>query len=269
MILISCRKDFTSDRAFAGANQYRNYQTFTQVQDITERNVLKQAEGKHVLVLVHGYRSPIKNLYSSYNRLLQGLTDSGLMAGQNYGLVLGYCWPGFKARVSFFLAVPYANRGAGFFRTFLDKLGETAKTVDVQTHSLGARVALQALSAGAKPKKIDNVLLTAPAVDNEALEPDKEFHAALGNAKRCFVYHSANDPVLAVSYRIGKLDKALGYQGPENPQVVLDQCKNVYTVDCSGPVHDHGGYRGAGVYYEHWSRVLAGTPLPRQEVLVG
>jgi len=61
--------------------------------------------------------------------------------------------------------------------------------------------------------RIDNALLTAPAVDNESLEPKKEFNASLGSCRRCLVCHSSKDNVLKIAYRIGALDRALGYKG--------------------------------------------------------
>lgn len=146
-------------------------------------------------------------------------------------------------------------------------LNSHAHTVDVQTHSLGARVALQAM-AFEHEIFVDNLLLTAPAVDNESLEPDKEFNDALRSCRRCLVYHSEKDPVLKVAYRIGALDRALGYKGPEHPRVIEAECPDVFVVDCGAVVKSHGGYRQSGEVYDHWTRVLSDQALPRFEKLV-
>ncbi|MBY0372920.1 MAG: alpha/beta hydrolase [Bryobacteraceae bacterium] len=269
MILISCRRDFVSDRLFASDNQVRNYPNLKNVDlfsDLDLDNVMAQAASKHVLVLVHGFRSPLKNVAASYDTVLTKLIDSGLRAHPHYDLVLGYTWPGFTTRLGFFPAVPYAGRAAGFFREFLNRLCRSALTVDVQTHSLGARVALQALSA-TEDVFIDNLLLSAPAVDNESLEPQQEFHEALDNCRRCLVYHSSKDKVLKLGFTFASLDRALGLKGPQNPAVIEAQCPSVFVVDCSAVVPDHGGYRRAAAYYSHWARVLADESLPRFEKL--
>jgi esterase/lipase superfamily enzyme len=137
----------------------------------------------------------------------------------------------------------------------------------VETHSLGARVALQALAFDPEVF-VDNLMMTAAAVDNEILEPKEEFNQALASCRRCLVYHSSKDPVLKLLYRIGSLDKALGAKGPEHPKVILKDCPEVFVVDCSSDVvTSHGGYRSAPEVYNHWERVLAEEVLPRFEVL--
>lgn len=269
MILISCRRDFTSDQLFAQQNQVRNYpnlKDLNQFTELDEENLYAQAAGKHVLVLVHGFRSPMKNVAGAYDTVLRKLHESRLMSKTGYSLVLGYAWPGFRTVVGFFAAVPYANRSAGYFRQFLRRLCQSALTVDVQTHSIGARVALQALSA-ADEVYVDNLMTLAAAVDNESLEPEQEFHEALENCRRCLVYHSSRDGVLRLGYTILKADRALGCRGPQNPEIVEARCPGVYVVDCASVVKSHGGYRDAAAYYAHWARLLSDEPLPRFEKL--
>jgi len=81
------------------------------------------------------------------------------------------------------------------------------------------------------------------------------------------VYHSSKDPVLKVAYTVGSFDKALGYNGPENPKVIEKDCPEVFVVNCTAVVHDHGGYRKSVEAYEHWGKVLAEVPLPRFDKL--
>jgi hypothetical protein len=86
----------------------------------------------------------------------------GAHGHESYDLAIGFLWPGFQTQIGFFAAVPWANRSASHFRAFLKILNSAAHTVDLQTHSLGARVALQAMSFVHEVWG-DNVLLTAPA----------------------------------------------------------------------------------------------------------
>jgi esterase/lipase superfamily enzyme len=268
VILASCRKHFDSNELFEDL-QYRWYPNLSDTTtfiEMSEGEVADAVKDQHVVVLVHGYRNPIKAVAASYKKLEIELTNRGLIGPGNYDQAIGFLWPGFKTEIGFFAAVPWANKSASYFRTFLKLLNGNAHTVDVQTHSLGARVALQSM-AFEHEVFVDNVMLTAPAVDNESLEPRKEFHASLASCRRCLVYHSSKDPVLKIAYRIGALDKALGYKGPENPAIVAKDCPEVFVVDCSAVVASHGGYRNSSEVYDQWGRVLSEEPLPRFDVL--
>jgi esterase/lipase superfamily enzyme len=274
MILISCREDFSDSHDFSNRNEIRNYPFLPRLdrfEELDEMSLAEQMQGKHVLILIHGFRNPLRNVAVAYQRLLKGLHDSGLTGGAAYGLVLGFTWPGFATVLGFFPAVPFANRSAGFFRSLLELASRNARTVDVQTHSLGARVALQALAGGTQGF-VDNLMLTSAAVDDEVLEPGCEFHGALQECRRCFVYHTERDKTLKFGFRIGdapEFDRALGWKGPQHPKIIEQKCPEVFVVDCKNVVQSHGGYRAAGAYYEHWGRVLRETPLPRFETLKG
>lgn len=273
MIMISCRRNFTDSRGFGEANQIRKYPNLSnldvfETMDLTQ--LQEEARAKHVLVLIHGFRNPLANVAASYKRIEQGLSDTGLLGtAGGYGLVLGFTWPGFETAIGFFPAIPFANRSAGFLRSLLEPLCNSAHTVDVETHSLGARVALQTLSSGPECF-VDNLMLTAPAVDDESIEPKKEFHGAVLQCRRCLVYHSDRDNVLKINYRIGdapNFDKALGEDGPQHPNIVKTDMPSTFVVNCTKVVASHGGYRDAPSFYEQWSRVMNETPLAQFETL--
>lgn len=263
MILVSCRRGFDSNHRFADALQVRRYPDLRDLgvfETLDEAALAEAVHARHVLVLVHGYRNPIKHVADAYRLVEQRLRGARIVGPDGYDEVLGFVWPGFETVLGFVFALPWANRSAGFFRTLLAAIGREALTVDVQTHSLGARVALQAM---AFPHEVwvDTLLLTAAAVDNEALEPGREFHASLDACRRCLVYHSGKDRVLKVSYRIGAHDAALGHNGPEHPEVIAQAVPQVHVVDCTPVVASHGGYRRAAPFYAHWARVVAEDPL--------
>ena len=273
MYIVSCRKNFDSNINFAKENQYRNYtnpNSPTAHQDIDLERLRKAAAGKHVCVLVHGFNNPIENVTKSYWELVTGLDQPGLNGPTGYGLVIGFTWPGSRTAAGYFGAVPKAMKSAPYLRDLVNALRTTAMTVDVQTHSLGARVALKAL---ADPKKVfvDNLLLTAPAVDNNILEPGETFAESPSACNRCFVYFSRKDPVLAGSFWIGDMldgiHPALGLNGPKDQKITQEKTPNVYVVDCSRRVTSHGGYRQTPQYFEHWKEVLSGAPMSRNDEL--
>lgn len=269
MILVSCRRGFDSNRRFADRLDARRYPNLAALDDyelLDEDGFGAATDKRHVLVLVHGYRNPMPGVASAYRVVERRLRVARLLGEGGYDEVVGFLWPGFETMAGFVFALPWANRSAGYLRTLLASLGRSALTVDVQTHSLGARVALQAL---AFPREVwvDNLLLTAPAVDDEALEPGREFHASLDACRRCLVYHSARDRVLKLSYRFGAHDAALGYKGPQRPEVIAAEVPAVRVIDCSAVVASHGGYRRAAAYYAHWRRVLDDVPIDQFERL--
>lgn len=269
MIFVSCRRNFTSDMLFEGRNAARNYPDLSDITKFTEiddAEIADRVSGKHVLVLVHGFRNPISNVAGSYKSVEDSLRKAGMLVEPFYGEVIGFLWPGFTTAIGFFGAIPWANNASEYLWDLLKVLGSSAKTTDVQTHSLGARVALQAIAAQ-EGVFVDNLMVTAPAVDNESLEPKEEFNSSLDACNRCFVYHSKDDTVLK-AYTVAQLDRALGKNGPEHPKVIEAQCKNVFVIDCHAVVKkDHGGYRKTPLYFAHWKRVLSNEPLPRFSVL--
>jgi len=272
MILVSCRKDFDNTRAFAPQNLIREYPALPNLDAFAELHaddLAERMQGHHVLFLIHGFRNPLASVASAYQRVARGLAGIDAVGDAGYGLIVGFVWPGFATPAGFFPAVPFANRSAGFFRAMLELASRNGRTVDVQTHSLGARVALQAL-AGQTDGFVDNLMITAPAVDDEVLEPRREFHAALTLSRRCLVYHSDKDKTLRFAFRIGdapEFDRALGWKGPQHRDVIAAECPDVFVIDCRRAIASHGGYRSSDRYYEHWSRIVREEPLAQFDAL--
>ncbi len=273
MYVVSCRKNFTSDQSVCDVNQVRNYTNPSDpnvFQDMTMDQLVEQAANKHVCILVHGYRNPIANVMNAYWKMTQKLADDGVSGPKGYGLVVGFAWPGRTTRVGFFVAPPNARKAGPRLLELINALRGVAHSVDVQTHSLGARVALTAL-ADSRKVFVDNLMITAPAVDRDLLEVGKDFHASLESCSRCFVYHSKNDRVLKLTYPLadiaGGLKRALGLNGPRSKVKTLAETPNVYVVDCSVRVKEHSGYRKADQYYEHWKRLLSGDAMSRYDEL--
>jgi predicted alpha/beta hydrolase family esterase len=109
-----------------------------------------------------------------------------------------------------------ANAVARLFRSLIEEMSNSASAVDLMSHSLGARVSLKALKESQTQALVRNYFCTAPAVDNECLEPDEEFFESVPSCGRLFVFHSARDGVLRLSYEAAERDRALGLYGPED-----------------------------------------------------
>jgi len=272
MILASCRKNFVSEKFLSADLQFRDYPALDQSTNfsaLTLANLQAKARDRHVCLLVHGYSNPLGNVLGAYAELQTRMESAGILGLFNYGLLVGFTWPGWWGP-GFPIARTSAERAGKHLRQLVNDLRPAALSIDIQTHSLGARVALAAL----KPPKgvfVDNLLLSAPAVDCTILQPGREFHESRDACNRCLVYHSRRDAVLKKLFPCGdaadSIQPALGLNGPRRPVSALKQNPNLYVIDCTSCVPDHGGYRKAAQYYAHWSRVLSGNVLARSEKL--
>ena len=172
--------------------------------------------------------------------------------------------------MSFPFARGRARDTAERFGRLLSGLRASSAVVDLNTHSLGAHVAFEALQALPQPA-VRNAWNFAPAVDNESIERTERYHGATQRCERFYVFHSKNDPVLRVWYRVGDLfdfDTALGYSGPEDPRAIIDHSRNVRVVNCKDVVASHGGYRSAGQVWSFLASELAG-PTAQQFTTLG
>ena len=80
------------------------------------------------------------------------------------------------------------------------------------------------------------------------------------------MFHSKNDPVLRVWYRIGDLfdfDTALGYSGPEDPADIIAHSPEVRVVNCKDVVSSHGGYRSSGQVWAYMAEELTTGSAPQ------
>lgn len=272
MILVSCRKNFDSDKFLTANLQIRDYPAPDNLGNFSElagADLQAQARNRHVCILVHGYSNTLPDVRNAYVQLQTRMAAAQIAGPDGYGLVLGFTWPGWWGP-HFPIARHSANYAARYLLQLINILRPVVLSLDIQTHSLGARVALGALK---KPDRvfIDSLLLTAPAVDNTSFAPGREFRSSLGACKHCFVYHSGRDDVLRRLFPMGdgvnSICPALGLNGPRHRDTTLRQNPNLYVVDCTACVAEHSGYRKAGPYYRHWARLLSGTSMPRIDSL--
>lgn len=250
MILASCRKNFDSDKFLTADLQIRDYHTPDNPGDFSELDATglqAQARNRHVCILVHGYSNTLPDVLKAYVQLQTRMKEAQIVGPDGYGLVLGFTWPGWWGP-EFPIARHSANYAARYLLQLLNTLRPVVLSLDIQTHSLGARVALGALK---RPDRvfIDSLLLTAPAVDNTSFAPGREFRSSLGACKHCFVYHSGRDSVLRRFFPVGdgvnSICPALGLNGPRRPVTALKQNPNLYVVDCTACVAEHSAYRQA------------------------
>lgn len=236
MIIISTRDKFTDPDKFSQASHYLAKELNGDPWDhnfIENGELMVRLAAERILLLVHGYNNEFDEMADAY------ATVAAKASGM-YDMVLGFSWPGGDRGYEWLSAKSRANAAALRLRKFLEDISEHVSAIDIMSHSLGGRVTLRALRGCSA--QIRNYYATAPAVDNEALEPGEEFSRKKLSCENIFVMHSRRDPVLKAAYKLAEWDNALGLTGPENPGFVLDS-EGLFVVNCKNMVRRHGGYK--------------------------
>ncbi|MDE0190475.1 MAG: alpha/beta hydrolase [Gammaproteobacteria bacterium] len=220
----------------------------------------KVIANSRVLLLVHGYNNEHDEVLDAYQTVEHHVANQ--LAGQ-YDHVLGYSWPGGDYRLEWFAAKSRANAVAARFRRLIVRIAHATASLDVMSHSLGARVVLKALrGVPGSGQPVRNYFCLAAAVDNESLEQDKEFAESINHTKAMFVLHSNKDGVLTLAYRVAEFDRALGLSGPEDKAFIENRTPNVFVVNCKNKVDRHGGYKHSVDVYSYMLQAL-GSGVPR------
>lgn len=197
-------------------------------------------EGKTVLVLLHGYNSPVESARAAYQDIEAPVQDL-------YDVAIRCYWPGSRKTLGFPWAFERADDAGCLLRAILD--GIRAKALDVVTHSLAARV--WAWCFGGLPGPWRYAILTGAAIPRESLDTGRGKHYRATQAfHRVVVAHSKHDPALR-AYGWTTWHKALGKYGP-----TPDSAPNVIGVDCSADTPDHGGYRRSEILYRAWREMI-------------
>jgi esterase/lipase superfamily enzyme len=264
MLMVSCRKDFWSATDFSAEDEIRSLDFGTSAGQVaTKDQLVQKVHGRRVMVLVHGYNNEERDVISSYRTIDDRMRMLGFLGGQNasYDVVVGFAWPGGAVGVSFPFARQRAGESARRLASLLSMLRSAGATIDLNSHSLGAHVSLEALT-GSPSRTVRNAWNFAAAVDNESIERGERYYQATTRCQRFYVFHSKNDPVLRMWYRAGDFfdfDTALGYSGPEDPGSIMQSSGNVRVINCKDVVQSHGGYRSSGEVWSYMSQELSAS----------
>jgi esterase/lipase superfamily enzyme len=263
MIVISSRKNFWEPIAFSTKEAIRNVDLSNasdQGAEMSEADFKTAITGKKLLLLIHGYNNDEGAIRNSYNIIENMMTSHGLLGpGTPYDMIVGYAWPGGDLALSYAFAKKRAEKAAPRVQKMFLSIAANASALDVNTHSLGARVALQALK-GVPGKPMRGLYLLAPAVDDESIENGEKFYSSTQACQKAYVFHSKFDPVLRDWFVLGDFDQALGANGPEDPASIINHSANVRIVNCKNVIKSHSGYKDEPKVYQYLLNEFTGIP---------
>lgn len=216
-------------------------------------------QGRRVFVWVHGFRQKYFRVVSIASHLQHRLPPAE--DGTVPPLVLAFAWPCHSAKVAYVPARTDAMRAAPRLRRLLCALRRAGADVSVVAHSMGCRVALQALlqpegdgsgsvsqgggagDAAARRPLCGHLHLLGAAVDADVLGEGGEFARERLEAGAVTVYSSRHDETLRDHYKLGETVSgnasraaALGLVGA-HPRAA--PVAGVETVDVSASVAGH------------------------------
>ena len=191
------------------------------VRALNAREAEERVAGKNVLFGVHGFNVNYREGAQSF-----GLLDAHLgLTGPD--VFIGVLWPGdwWMPAVNYPFEGSDAMKCGRLLATFCSRHLAEAQSISFVSHSLGARLVLEALVHLDRQARM--VCLMAGAINRDCLLTEYAF--ATNMAEKIFVLASHNDTVLSLAFQIGDpisnlLDrdhgffrKALGYDGPPVP----------------------------------------------------
>lgn len=179
------------------------------------------ARGRRVILAAHGFNVPYVDSLRSLARL-----EAALDIGP-HELFLGVTWPGdwILPAVNYPFEDGIATKAGRLLGGFCDRWLQGAAGVTLVSHSLGARVILEAIKASGR--RIQRACIAAGAVNDRCLV--EEYAAAAANCDVIVTLSSLKDTVLEYAFPPGDAladvifadhpegEGALGRRGPASP----------------------------------------------------
>ena len=228
--------------------------------------VQRLVQGRHVCFLVHGFNVDRDGGYTGLGAMAQEMAGNGALTLANppvdlrtsgVDVVVPVLWAG-----DWYLPINYpfllgdVRATARHFAEFIWSSASQMRRVSFVTHSMGARVVLEAVLATLSAQgrfalpMFDTAIFTAAAVTDQALDLP-EFAPAVAAFRRIAVVSSTADSVLSGAFPLGNAveealwwndrgrDVALGLDGPQLSPAAAARGKTVWYPQSD---HDHGDY---------------------------
>ena len=178
--------------------------------------LLADIRGRDVFLMAHGYNVDREHGTNSLNQWKSklNLPTPPIFIGVLWPgdcvlpIFIDYVWEGSEAEKSGTMLGEFVRDNFGF-----------AASLTFASHSLGARIVLQAIQTLADPVRVRNLILFAAAIEDDTLL--HEFNAAARRIDRISIVYSLEDHVLQLAYPGGNLIGGLIERGDPNVKAAL------------------------------------------------
>lgn len=156
-------------------------------------------QGRDVLLMAHGYNVNRPHGILALNNFKSGITAPKPM-------FIGILWPGdciLPIFIDYVWEGGEANKSGDMLAQFVGTSFAGAGSISFASHSLGARVVLRAIAGLPSAMSVNQLMLLAAAVEDDALT--NAFAAAVDKVRHISVVHSLKDYVLMLAYPPGNL----------------------------------------------------------------
>jgi pimeloyl-ACP methyl ester carboxylesterase len=201
-----------------------------------------EAAGRDILFAIHGYNNSEAEAICALTRLSQTLDLP------SDALFIGILWPGdsLAGFVSYPFEKPTARYSGQYLGEFCKRELPKAASISFVSHSLGARVALEAIRHLDRDTR--SACLMAAAIERDCLE--KEYADSFAKTGVTYVLASRKDWVLQRAFPLGNIighlldptshpmSKALGFEGPER---AIGKTRTPWQIK-DGDDYLHGSY---------------------------
>jgi Alpha/beta hydrolase of unknown function (DUF900) len=179
-------------------------------------SLLNDIRGRDVFLMAHGYHVDRKDGIQSLTQWKSKLEIDArpvfigvLWPGDCVlPIFIDYVWEGSEAEKSGTMLGEFVRDNFGF-----------AASLTFASHSLGARVVLQAIQTLADSDRVRNLILLAAAIEDDTLL--HEFNNAAKKVDRVSIVYSFEDHVLQLAYPAGNLIGGLIERGDPNVKAAL------------------------------------------------
>lgn len=239
----------------------------------------KNRDQQQICIYVHGFNVSFDDAVVAAAQLQEELKKRGYQ-----GLMALFTWPSDGKLTHYFSDQVDAERSSTAFlralmkvKNFIDNTfaGDPSQVcsarIHLVAHSMGNLLLQDAMFnlwnySGRRPhhRMLNEVVMAAADIANEALEPGEMGEAIPAMASRVTVYYAEDDLSMPASKVANvahlRFSRRLGQFGPEHPERLP---QNVWAVDCSKP---NKGFLGHSYYLESkdilddLASVLAGGP---------
>lgn len=178
--------------------------------------LLNDIRGRDVFLMAHGY-----NVNREHGTKSLTQWKSKLKIGTQ-PVFIGVLWPGdcvLPIFIDYIWEGSEAEKSGTMLGEFVRDNFGSAGSLTFASHSLGARVVLQAIQTLADSARVRNLILLAAAIEDDTLL--HEFNNAANKVDRISVVYSLEDHVLQLAYPGGNLIGGLIERGDPNVKAAL------------------------------------------------